>query len=248
MSHPHAGPSSGVLRVVGSATASVALTQPPLSPCTRSQVGGLVPASDEGTVARGHSGARAQESASSEVAATRLTAASSWPAAPRQRRARQACRLEKDQAWRPSHGVQDGIRTNIRRPTHPRSTLLGHVCEAHARAEGQADSAVGIAFDAVTKEGREIARRSVDIRAIAAADGAAAEWQPMAVEAADSRPSFRGRKRLAWQRSQWRERSREVGNRKLGVAPLGGFGVPSAVSTLPASWLPAGRASSGFGT
>jgi hypothetical protein len=55
------------------------------------------------------------------------------------------------------------------------STLVGHVSEAHARAEGQADSAVGIVFDkAVTRDGHEIPLRNVAIRAIAAAEGSAA--------------------------------------------------------------------------
>lgn len=55
------------------------------------------------------------------------------------------------------------------------STLVGHVSEAHARGEGQADSAVGIVFDkAVTRDGHEIPLRNVGIRALAAAGGSAA--------------------------------------------------------------------------
>src|SRR4029077_11858753 len=54
------------------------------------------------------------------------------------------------------------------------STLVGHVSEAHARGEGQADSAVRIFFDkAVTGDGHEIPLRNVAIRAVAAAEGAA---------------------------------------------------------------------------
>ena len=53
------------------------------------------------------------------------------------------------------------------------STLVGHVTEAHARAAGQANSAVGIAFDkAVTRDGHEIPLRGVGIQAVAAAEAA----------------------------------------------------------------------------
>jgi hypothetical protein len=53
--------------------------------------------------------------------------------------------------------------------------LVGHVSEAHARGEGQAESAVGIVFDkAVTRDGHEIPLRNVGIRALAAAEGSAA--------------------------------------------------------------------------
>ena len=55
------------------------------------------------------------------------------------------------------------------------SLLVGHVTEAHARAAGQANSAVGIAFDkAVTRDGHEIPLRDVGIQAVAAAEGAMA--------------------------------------------------------------------------
>ena len=58
----------------------------------------------------------------------------------------------------------------------PKGTeLVGHVSEARAGGEGQAGSAMGIVFDkAVTRDGREIPLRNVGIRALAAAEGAAA--------------------------------------------------------------------------
>jgi hypothetical protein len=54
------------------------------------------------------------------------------------------------------------------------STLMGHVSDAHAAAEGQAGSSVGIVFDkAVTRDGHEIALRNVGIQAVAAAEASA---------------------------------------------------------------------------
>jgi len=55
------------------------------------------------------------------------------------------------------------------------STLMGHVSDAHAAAEGQAGSSVGIVFDkAVTRDGHEIPLRNVGIQAVAAAEASAA--------------------------------------------------------------------------
>ena len=55
------------------------------------------------------------------------------------------------------------------------STLMGHVSDAHAAAEDQAGSSVGIVFDkAVTRDGHEIALRNVGIQAVAAAEANAA--------------------------------------------------------------------------
>jgi hypothetical protein len=49
------------------------------------------------------------------------------------------------------------------------STLIGHVSDAHAAADGQAGSSMGIVFDkAVTRDGREIPLRNVGIQAVAA--------------------------------------------------------------------------------
>ncbi len=54
------------------------------------------------------------------------------------------------------------------------STLVGHVSDAHAGAEGQAASSMGIVFDkAVTRDGREIPLRNVGIQAVAAAEASA---------------------------------------------------------------------------
>jgi hypothetical protein len=55
------------------------------------------------------------------------------------------------------------------------STLMGHVSDTHAAAEGQAGSSVGIVFDkAVTRDGQEIALHNVGIRAVAAAEASVA--------------------------------------------------------------------------
>src|SRR6195256_2198445 len=54
------------------------------------------------------------------------------------------------------------------------STLMGHVSDAHAAAEGQAGSSVGIVFDkAVARDGHEIPLRNVGIQAVAAAETSA---------------------------------------------------------------------------
>ena len=54
------------------------------------------------------------------------------------------------------------------------STLIGHLSDAHAAAEGQAASSMGIVFDkAVTRDGREIPLRNVGIQAVAAAEASA---------------------------------------------------------------------------
>src|SRR5205807_5779799 len=55
------------------------------------------------------------------------------------------------------------------------STLMGHVSDAHAAAEGQPGSSMGIVFDkAVTRDGHEIPLRDVGIQAVAAAEASAA--------------------------------------------------------------------------
>jgi len=55
------------------------------------------------------------------------------------------------------------------------STLIGHVSDAHAAAEGQAGSSMGIVFDkAVTRDGHEIPLRYLGIQAMAAAEASAA--------------------------------------------------------------------------
>ena len=51
------------------------------------------------------------------------------------------------------------------------STLIGHVSDPRAAADGQAGSSMGIVFDkAVTRDGREIPLRNVGIQAVAAAE------------------------------------------------------------------------------
>jgi ribonuclease E len=55
------------------------------------------------------------------------------------------------------------------------STLIGHVSDAHAAAESQTGSSMGIVFDkAVTRDGHEIPLRNVGIQAVAAAEASAA--------------------------------------------------------------------------
>src|ERR1700730_2862329 len=54
------------------------------------------------------------------------------------------------------------------------STLIGHVSDARAAADGQAGSSMGIVFDkAVTRDGRETPLRNVGIQAVAAAETSA---------------------------------------------------------------------------
>jgi hypothetical protein len=54
------------------------------------------------------------------------------------------------------------------------STLIGHVSDAHAAADGQAGSSMGIVFDkAVTRDGHEIPLRNLRIQAVAAAEASA---------------------------------------------------------------------------
>ena len=54
------------------------------------------------------------------------------------------------------------------------STLIGHVSDARAAADGQAGSSMGIVFEkAVTRDGREIPLRNVGIQAVAAAETSA---------------------------------------------------------------------------
>ena len=54
------------------------------------------------------------------------------------------------------------------------STLIGHVSDARAAADGQAGSSMGIVFDkAVTRDGHEIPLRNVGIQAVAAAETSA---------------------------------------------------------------------------
>src|ERR1700719_2384519 len=69
-----------------------------------------------------------------------------------------------------------------RNPPRPRaarrspkgSTLIGHVSDARAAADGQAGSSMGIVLDkAVTRDGHEIPLRNVGIQAVAAAETSA---------------------------------------------------------------------------
>ena len=55
------------------------------------------------------------------------------------------------------------------------SSFIGHVSEAHAGAEGQSGSSLGIVFDkVVTRDGHEIPLRNVGIQVVAAAEPSAA--------------------------------------------------------------------------
>lgn len=158
---------------------STALAQSPSpqSPSGQSESGASAQTSGQGSVAVGRSGAAAQGSGSSEGAGhfgdrsaqlatdSTVNAVLTKPVDSGKAKPGDPVSARTTQPARTSDGtsIPEG------------STLVGHVTEARARGEGQASSAVGIAFDkAVTKDGREIPLRNVGIRALAAAQGAGA--------------------------------------------------------------------------
>lgn len=149
-----------LLAVVGYAAVSMAFaqTQSSHSPPPQSQAGASGQASGESAAHAGSS--RTQLAGDSSVNAVLTTPVDSRRSKP-----------------------GDAVRARTTQPVHTDdgrfiptgSTLVGHVSEAHARAEGQTGSALGIVFDeALTKDGGEIPLRNVGIRALAAAEGAAA--------------------------------------------------------------------------
>lgn len=154
-----------------------AQSQSSQSPSTQSQAGASAQASGQGSVAVSRSGATAQGAGSSDAAAhagdnsAQLAGDSSVNAV-----LTKPVDSRKSKPGDPvSARTTQPARTDDGKSIPKGSTLVGHVSQAHARGEGQADSAVGIVFDkAVTKDGREIPLRNVGIRALAAAEGAAA--------------------------------------------------------------------------
>jgi len=156
--------------------AASAQSPPGQSSPAQSQAGASAQASGRGAVGVDPSGAKAQDNASSSAAAhagdnsaalagdSSVNAVLTKPVDSRRSKPGDPVNARTTQPTR----TEDG------RSIPKGSTLVGHVSEAHARAEGQADSAVGIVFDkAVTRDGHEIPLRNVGIRAVAAAEGAA---------------------------------------------------------------------------
>ncbi len=168
-----------LLALSGWLAVSTALAQSPSpqSPSAQSQSGPSAQASGQGAVTVGQSGATAQGSGSSEAAGhfgdrsaqlatdSTVNAVLTKPVDSGKAKPGDPVSARTTQPARTSDGtsIPEG------------STLVGHVTEARARGDGQASSAVGIAFDkAVTKDGREIPLRNVGIRALAAAEDAGA--------------------------------------------------------------------------
>jgi hypothetical protein len=170
---------SAVFLVVATAlavAASSAQSPPAQTPAPQSQAGASARTSGQGAVSADRSGAQAQGSAGSSAAAhagdnsatlagdSSVNAVLTKPVDSRKSKPGDPVNARTTQPAK----TEDG------RSIPKGSTLVGHISEAHARGEGQADSAVGIVFDkAVTRDGHEIPLRSVAIRAVAAAEGAA---------------------------------------------------------------------------
>jgi hypothetical protein len=170
---------SAVFRVFATTlaiAAASAQSQPAQTPASQSQVGASGQAAGQGAVSADRSGAKAQGNASSSAAAhagdnsatlagdSSVNAVLTKPVDSRKSKPGDPVNARTTQPAK----TEDG------RSIPRGSTLVGHVSEAHARGEGQADSAVGIVFDkAVTRDGHEIPLRNVAIRAVAAAEGAA---------------------------------------------------------------------------
>jgi hypothetical protein len=157
--------------VRASAQSAPAQTPPP-----ESQASASAQASGQGAVGADRSGAKAQGDASSSAAAhagdnsAQLAGDSSVNAV-----LTKPVDSRKSKPGDPVNArTTQPARTEDGRSIPKGSTLVGHVSEAHARGEGQADSAVGLVFDkAVTRDGHEISLRNVAIRAVAAAEGVA---------------------------------------------------------------------------
>ncbi len=170
---------SVLLALGGWLAVSTALAQSPSpqSPSGQSQSGASAQASGQGAVTVGQSGATAQGSGSSEAAGhfgdrsaqlatdSSLNAVLTKPVDSGKAKPGDPVSARTTQPARTSDGtsIPEG------------SALVGHVTEVRAHGDGQASSAVGIAFDkAVTKDGRQIPLRNVGIRALAAAEDAGA--------------------------------------------------------------------------
>lgn len=169
---------AALLAVLGCLAVSTALAQgaPPQSPNGQGQAGVSTQASGQGAVAVEHSGATAQGTGNSEAAGhvgdrtAQLAAGASANAV-----LTKPVDSGKARPGDPVSGrITQAARTSDGTTIPEGSTLVGHISEVRARGDGQASSAIGIAFDkAVTRDGREIPLRNVGIRALAAAEGAA---------------------------------------------------------------------------
>ena len=155
--------------------ATFAQSAPSPSPSSQGQAGVSTQASGQVALDVGRSGAAAQGAGSSETAGhvgdhtAQLAADSSANAV-----LTKPVDSEKAKPGDPVRGrITQAARTSDGTAIPEGSTLVGHISEVRTRGDGQASSAVGIAFDkAVTKDGREIPLRNVGIRALAAAEGA----------------------------------------------------------------------------
>jgi hypothetical protein len=170
-SHARAGPSPGVLLVVSSGGASVALTQsqPPLKSARRNHIPDRWHRAGEHSGSRSHVADSGVELAggSSPTPCSRSLSTRGSPTLNESRRAARNPRKHPTAGPSPRAARWSG--------TSPKRTRALRI---------RRTPAVAIVFDmAVTKDDREIALRSVDLRAIAAAERAAEKWQPVAVEA-----------------------------------------------------------------
>ena len=171
--------SAALFALVGCLGGSATFAQsapPSQSPSSQGQAGVSTQASGQGAVAVGRSGATAQGAGSSEAAGhvgdhtAQLAGDSSANAV-----LTKPVDSGKAKPGDPVSGrITQATRTSDGTAIPEGSTLVGHISEVRARGDGQASSAIGIAFDkAVTRDGREIPLRNVGIRALAAAEGAA---------------------------------------------------------------------------
>lgn len=177
---------SAVFRVLATtlAIATASAQSPPLrTPASQSQADSSAQAAAQGAVSADRSGAKAEGNASSSAAAhagdnsatlagdSSVSAVLTKPVDSRKSKPGDPVNARTTQPAK----TEDG------RSIPRGSTLVGHVSEAHARGEGQADSAVGIVFDkVVNQDGHEIPLRNVAVRAVAVAEGAASGGSPIA--------------------------------------------------------------------
>lgn len=148
-----------VLTVLGLAAYSAALaqSQPTGGAATRGQASGSAQVGAQGAVAADRSGVSASGSGSAEAAAqdgdrsAGLAGDSSVNAV-----LTKPVDSRKSKPGDPvSARTTQPARTDDGREIPKGSMLFGHISQAHARGDGQADSALGIVFDkAVTRDGR----------------------------------------------------------------------------------------------
>src|SRR5579862_4744927 len=168
---------AALFALVGCLAGSTTFAQspPPQSPASQGQAGVSTETSGQGALAVGRSGAAAQAAGSSETAGhvgdhtAQLAADSSANAV-----LTKPVDSGKAKPGDPVSGrITQAARTTDGTAIPEGAALVGHISEVRTRGNGQASSAIGIAFDkAVTRDGREIPLRNVGIRALAAAEGA----------------------------------------------------------------------------